>query len=66
VKRDGCAGPGYANRLRPKADFGGSRGFAEAFPCWLAEASAKAASPRMTVCDRGRDRFSTDRISSIR
>jgi hypothetical protein len=36
LKNDGCAGPGYA------------KGFAEAVRCWLAEALAKAASPRMT------------------
>jgi malate synthase len=44
------------NRLRPKADFGGSRGFAEAVPRWRAEPLAKVAS-RATTIERLLDRF---------
>jgi hypothetical protein len=49
AKEDGCPGPVYANRLRPKADFGGSRGFDGPAVSQADEALAKAASPGMTT-----------------
>jgi hypothetical protein len=48
-RRTGSPGPVYANRLRPKADFGGSRGFDGACGIRRAEALAKAASRAMTT-----------------
>jgi len=49
ARRTGSSGPVYANRLRPKADFGESRGFDAARARGRAGALAEAASRTMTV-----------------
>jgi hypothetical protein len=56
------AGTGYANRLRPKADFGGSRGFAgQASQAVTVERARRRDHEDMKCRPDGRINFDSDR-----